>query len=359
MQALGAMVDHDRSYKLLFSHPELVRDLLCGFVQETWVAQLDFSSLEKVDPQYVGRGLSARTNDIVWRARWGAGDIVYVYLMFEFQSETDPYMPVRMLTYAGLLYEGLIRTKQLTPDGQLPPMLPLVLYNGSPPWSAEQRLTPLIQAGPRALEQYRPDIQYLLIDEGRYSEDELLPMRNLVAAMFRLENSRTGVQVGQVLGTLSEWLRSPEQAELRRSFIEWVRGSILKKIPDVPVDTVHDLAEMQTMVVSLSVEWKAEARREGLEEGRREGFEEGQREGQREGRREGRRLVTAVLSHQLRKRFGDLPDWVAARLGQASMAQLEYWAEELLSAESLEALFRETESRLRRPFMPCQRNEAS
>jgi len=28
---------HDRSYKRLFSHPELVRDLLTGFVHEEWV----------------------------------------------------------------------------------------------------------------------------------------------------------------------------------------------------------------------------------------------------------------------------------------------------------------------------------
>lgn len=28
---------HDHSYKLLFSHPEMVRDLLTGFVKEDWV----------------------------------------------------------------------------------------------------------------------------------------------------------------------------------------------------------------------------------------------------------------------------------------------------------------------------------
>lgn len=93
------------------------------------------------------------------------------------------------------------------------------------------------------------------------------------------------------------------------------------------------------MVVSLSVEWKAEARREGLEEGRREGLVEGRREGLEVGRREGQRIVEAVLSRQLRKRFGELPDWVPAQLSQASTEQLECWAEELLTAESLESLF--------------------
>ncbi len=33
-------MDHDQSYKLLFSHPEMVADLLRGFVREDWVEHL-------------------------------------------------------------------------------------------------------------------------------------------------------------------------------------------------------------------------------------------------------------------------------------------------------------------------------
>ena len=39
--------DHDHAYKLLFSEPEIVKDLLQGFVHEDWVKELDFSTLEK------------------------------------------------------------------------------------------------------------------------------------------------------------------------------------------------------------------------------------------------------------------------------------------------------------------------
>ncbi|MCP4674373.1 MAG: transposase, partial [Deltaproteobacteria bacterium] len=35
------MTDHDHSYKLLFSHPEMIRDLLIGFVREDWVKKLN------------------------------------------------------------------------------------------------------------------------------------------------------------------------------------------------------------------------------------------------------------------------------------------------------------------------------
>ncbi|GKW50433.1 Rpn family recombination-promoting nuclease/putative transposase [Halomonas sp. NCCP-2165] len=39
---------HDNSYKLLFSHPQMVKDLLQGFVKEAWVERLDFSTLQKI-----------------------------------------------------------------------------------------------------------------------------------------------------------------------------------------------------------------------------------------------------------------------------------------------------------------------
>ena len=35
------MADHDHSYKHLFSHAEMVRDLLQGFVQEQWIEALE------------------------------------------------------------------------------------------------------------------------------------------------------------------------------------------------------------------------------------------------------------------------------------------------------------------------------
>lgn len=46
-------MSHDNSYKMLFSHPEMVVDLLKGFVNEEWVNQCDFTSLEKVSACYI------------------------------------------------------------------------------------------------------------------------------------------------------------------------------------------------------------------------------------------------------------------------------------------------------------------
>jgi hypothetical protein len=75
-------------------------------------------------------------------------------------------MALRMMVYVGLLYQDLIRQKQLGPDGLLPPVLPIVLYNGEPRWRTPTELSALLPRLPGFLAALQPQMRYLLIDEG-------------------------------------------------------------------------------------------------------------------------------------------------------------------------------------------------
>jgi predicted transposase YdaD len=117
--------------KQLFSHPRMIEDLLRGFIPKRWVVEINFETLEKVSGNYVSDELREREDDIIWRARWyKRHDWVYFYLLIEFQSTVDRFMAVRVMVYLGLLYQDLIKAKLIPKDGKLPPVLPLVLYNG-------------------------------------------------------------------------------------------------------------------------------------------------------------------------------------------------------------------------------------
>jgi predicted transposase YdaD len=85
------MGNHDTGYKKLFSHPEMVEDLLRGFVKEDWVQELDFSTLTREFNSYVSEELRERHDDMVWRVRF-RGRWLYLYLLLEFQSRPDPWM---------------------------------------------------------------------------------------------------------------------------------------------------------------------------------------------------------------------------------------------------------------------------
>ena len=274
-----AMASHDNSYKLLFSHVEMVRDLLLGFVKEEWVQRLDLETLERVSGSYVSDDLKDRHDDIVWRVKWGS-EWLYVYILLEFQSVVDAYMPLRVLVYVGLLYQDLIREKKLGSSGKLPPVLPVVLYNGKPRWRPPIEMSDLIQHIPGGLERYRPRFTFLLLDEGRYRDDDLKQLKNVVSALFRLENSRDPERIMAVVTSLLEWLAGDEQASLRRAFAVWFNRVFFhshkgkKEIPEF-----EELTEVRSMLAETVVEWKEEWKREGREEGREEGRKEGRQEG--------------------------------------------------------------------------------
>jgi predicted transposase YdaD len=68
-------MEHDASYKLLFSHARMVEDLLRGFVHEAWVHDVDFTTLERVSDSQISDDLRSRRDDLVWRVRWGPNSL--------------------------------------------------------------------------------------------------------------------------------------------------------------------------------------------------------------------------------------------------------------------------------------------
>lgn len=316
------MNTHDPSYKLLFSHPQMVRDLLIGFIDEPWVADLDFDSLEQVSGSYISEDLREREDDLLWRVRLRDGEQwLYVYLLLEFQSSVDTFMAVRVLTYLGLLYQDLIRQRAFTEAGQLPPVLPIVLYNGKPRWTAATELLDLIAPTPARLREYAPRLRYLLLDEGAIDESTPWALKNLVAALFRLEKSRGPEPLQQAIAALIDWLDAPEQASVRRAFTVWIKRVLIPgRMPGVNLPDLGDLLEIKTMLAESVIEWTQDWKQQGFKEGRMEG-------------------ESSLLARLLAKRFGPLPEDARIRLQSASSEQLQCWAERILDARDLKDVF--------------------
>jgi predicted transposase/invertase (TIGR01784 family) len=266
----------------------MVEALLRGFVDEAWCKRLDFSSLERVGSSFISDDLRERHSDLIWRLRLTGeeGGWVYVYLLLEFQSTVDPLMALRMLVYVGLLYQHLLSQRLIARGEKLPPVLPLVLYNGVGPWNAALDIAELIAQVPGGLERYRPQMRYCLLDERRIATEELEPLRNLAAALFRLEKSSGPEEIKRVVDALVDWLQAPEQSELKSTFSAWV-SQLMAKAEGSQIPVTTNLEEVQSMLAERVKEWPYEWK----EEGRKEGLKEGR----------------AVLVRELERRFGPLP----------------------------------------------------
>ncbi len=312
---------HDTGYKLLFSHPEMVRDLLLGYVPGEWVGDADFSTLEHVNGSYVSESERQRHDDMVWRLkvkdRW-----LWVYLILEFQSEPDPWMAVRMMVYVGLLAQNLIREGELQ-EGQLPPILPIVLYNGVPEWKAATDVGECFVAPPKGLEPFRPRVLYHLVDEARLKLHPVEAVRNFAEALFSLERGQTVADLRRLLQALDKVLKSPELQHLRRAFGVWVKSLLRRKAPPATIqdiNQINDIMEADSMLAERIEGWFDEATRKGVQQGMQLG-------------------ESRVLARLLTRRFGALPTWAEQKLSQATPQELEIWTDAVLNAPTLDEVF--------------------
>ena len=305
---------HDQGYRLLFSHPEMVEDLLRHLVREPWVQRLDLGTLRRLPATHVSEDLRSRSPDIAWRVSFADGDLP-VYLVFEFQSTIDPYMAVRMEVSVGLLLQDLIRRGEGLPGGALPPVVGVLVYNGKPPWSGARELAELVPRAPAGLDRYRPRHRYLVVDLGRIPEGRLPGAESLVGALVRLERARSLEEVREVVGDLGRRLPASVHRELRRAFASWLTRVLLPaRVPEAAVPELGDLQEVETMLDEI--DWTREAKERGRQEGE-----------------------ARVLLSQLEHKFGRVPKKVRSRVEAANADLLLQWAPRVLSAARLEDVF--------------------
>ena len=263
---------HDENYKRLFAFPRMVEDLLRGFVPGDWTAELDFSTLEKLSAEFVSDALRKRHGDTVWRVRHRHGWL-HVLVLLEFQSTDEPRMALRILTYTSLLYQELARNEALGPDGRLPAVLPVVLYNGASRWTAAVEVGELIGPVGPWLAPYQPSQRYFVLDE-RHVGDEALPAGNLMTAVVGLERSRSPADLKRVVEALVEWLRDPYDDELKHAFADWVWRLARRFTPgDAEPPPVRTLEGVKMTLEERVAEWPKQWLREGREQGLEQGLE--------------------------------------------------------------------------------------
>lgn len=327
------MQNYDRAYKRLFAHPEMVIHLLC-LIEQMWVEELDWSTLERVNTVLVAGPPLERAADMVWRIRL-KGRQIDVYLILEFRTSPDRDMPIRMLAYVVLLYQELIREKVFV-GNKHPPIIGAVVYTGQSPWKMPLEIRQMILEEPQEIEFYLPRHRFVMLDAVRSSASPGRVSGNLVSALFCLEACRSPSQMLKELQHLDSLLKEPGREELRRSFADWLYQAYLpsrlgRRFPEFEE---IDIEEVSKMIELREDAWCLQWKKEGFEEGERKGRIEGERRGRLEGQR-------SFLRQLLEHRFGQMNGAERRKIASAPANKLLQWSKSLMSAQSLQQVFKE------------------
>jgi predicted transposase YdaD len=267
---------HDTGYKELFSHPEFIEQLIEGFAPPEIAAMMDFATLKNHSGHYITPLFEEKLEDVVWsvEVHWrGRRARVFLYVLIEFQSRVDASMALRMLHYVASFYQHLIKSKVTTAAQGLPPILPIVLYNGTERWRAATDIYEQVRpAAPVFLRGYQPHLRYYLIDEGRYTREQLGAIASPLSGIFEVEiasGERASLQaaVDRLVALIQA---DPNKARLDQVITRWLKRHLQRLGADIDLERMHSFIEDKAMLAENLENW---AKRE-REEGRLEAAEE-------------------------------------------------------------------------------------
>lgn len=221
---------------------------------------------------------------------------------FELQSANDPEMPVRMAEYALAVYKK---------HDQFPEQI--VFYVGRPPMRMNNRL-----------QDEKLSFEFRIVDARDLDGEELLASEllgdNVIAILGRLRDHRAAVRhVYQRIASADPGIRE-------RALAAFMILAGLRQLSGLIEEEAGQMIDMKELVENS---WPYML---GMKQGMEKGVETGKAEGIQQGE------VTLAL-RLIRKRFGDPPEWVEARLRSMTITQLEELSLRILDVHTLDEMF--------------------
>ncbi len=270
---------HDRLFRGTFSDLANARGFLEGHLPESVTRMILWESLKWVPGSFIDPALAVIESDLVFKFLRG-GTECYLYVLLEHQSTEDPFMPYRLARYILGLWA---RHRQEHPGiRRLPPVFPLVVYQGAAPWKSGTRLRDLIELEPGdPNEHWQLGLEFSVIELFRTGYEELRGTPEGILALRVLKADAVGELLSEPVWRVEEW-RKLSGAALYR-----VMRYIASRNRDREALRHHieQLREprLEEAYMTITEQCWAEGRAAGHAAGHAVGREEGIREGENRG----------------------------------------------------------------------------
>lgn len=289
--------------------------------------RFDWSTLALLPGTYVDASLAGSACDVLLSVRFRrTRRRALLYILLEHQRRPDGMMPLRMLEYACRAWDDYMARSDAIRD-YLPPLIPLLVHQGPERWRGARSLSELHRIDgedpgmPPCIElhmqihELRDDLVFspqLTV----LARTALHVMRLIAAEVIHRENA----------ATMARWFREVQDAHGNEALEALVRyistadrsGKMIEAIVrEAPEEFTDDLVAVRGSLGDRL-----------LRQGRARGKLEGE---------------ARIVLRQLRARFRRVPRAVARRVTAGTSAELERWADRLLTASSLAEVFAEDE----------------
>lgn len=266
---------HDKSYKDLFSNKELLVKMIQNFIDSPWGKEITEENMELVNKSYILSDYEELESDIVYKATIQDKEVIF-YILLEFQSYVDYSMPIRLFLYISEIWREVLKnTKKIeakSKDFKLPAIVPIVLYNGEYKWTVEKNFKNVINQS-ELFGNSIIDFEYILIDINKYEKEELMELKNIVSAVFLLDQK---VDIEEFISRVKDIaLNFNSLTEKQKMMLRhWLKMTLSEEIKDKLGENIEDILIAKKEEVKIMTSNISKTIKETLEKTREEGREE-------------------------------------------------------------------------------------
>ncbi|MFP4147701.1 MAG: Rpn family recombination-promoting nuclease/putative transposase [Halorhodospira sp.] len=316
---------HDAFLKKGLDSPQRAGVFLRESLPESVVSKLSDEDPQPLETTYIEASLRETRSDKLFQAWFNDGLPVYIYVLIEHKSVPDPKTPLQLLDYMQQIWRRHVEQDakgQAERMRHLPPIIPLVIYNGPSEWTVPLSVLECMDADERLRElqsQFGYQVRHLRPDESdeSYSQDPALRAVLRALAWAYVQNL-TRDDLVRLLQDL------PAGHPLEKPllvYIARVYGSFREADMRYALEQVRHEEQAEELRMTVAEEWIKRGKEQGRQEGRLEAGGE-------------------LLLMQLQDKFGsEAAERHRQQVEQADEAMIRTWSIRLLRAETVDEVF--------------------
>ncbi|MFP3043240.1 Rpn family recombination-promoting nuclease/putative transposase [Treponema primitia] len=187
----------DNSFKLILGNHQLFVEFLRDYLNIELLKDVQPEDIEDMSERFLPLFQDNQDSDTVKRINLKGEPPFFVIALLEYESKVNFRSSFKMLQYICLIldnYEKEINKEQEGASAKkgfrYPPVLPIVFYDGTDPWTAELNFLDRTALN-QVFQKYIPKFEYLLVDLNRYAPEDLVRFGDALSLIMLIDKLET------------------------------------------------------------------------------------------------------------------------------------------------------------------------
>ncbi len=272
----------DKLFKIAFTDPRVMRDLLQAHFPQDILKNMDLSTLKIEKNSFVSKNYRNSETDLLYSVRYKDAT-AFIYILCEMQGKIDKDMLLRLMGYMHSFFD--LHRKQY-PKTPLPVVYPIVIYAGKKIWNAPLNFFDLFGKNKHLVKSiFTKDVSF--IDIHRLPDNDIEQHRWV--GLFELVLKYRHVQdFVQFLQKILPWLNELEVndgGDYAGTVINYVVNELEAENKTLFIEAAnqHLSERLRGEVMTLAQQFVLEGEQRGIQIGEQRGIQIGEQRGEQRG----------------------------------------------------------------------------